>query len=256
MIITLLTDFGLSDTYVAETKAALLAVAPTATLIDVTHGVPPGDLDTARYLMSRTWKRFPEGTVHLVVVDPGVGSARLGLAVHFGGQYFVGPDNGVLTSVLGADATVVSLPEPEGAAPTFHGRDVFAPAAARLASGVPIATLGPSCERPVRVTSPIPHVEGDAVVGAVVHVDRFGTLVSNVPSAHLEGARAVEVGSRGYAATIGRTFADVAPGELVAYAGSDGAVEVAVRDGSAARMTGLTTGARVRVIGRRAPSER
>ena len=250
-VITILTDFGLSDSYVAETKAALLAVAPDVTLVDITHALQPGDTYAAQYLIGRTWKRFPEGTVHLVVVDPGVGSGRLGLGVAARGHFFVAPDNGVLTPVLGHDATIVSLPVPEGAAATFHGRDVFAPAAARLATGVPIASLGTPVAEPVLTPDPRPRVDevGGAVTGEVVYIDRFGTLVTNIPSERLSDGKSVALGGENYEARIGRTFADVEPGELVAYAGSDGAVEVAARDRSAAQMTGLTVGAEVRVSG-------
>ena len=194
------------------------------------------------------------GTVHLVVVDPGVGSERLGLAVEAGGQFFVGPDNGVLSAVLVDAATIVSLPVPEGAAATFHGRDVFAPAAARLATGVPIASLGPAVTDPVLLRCPAPGVRRGLVRGEVVYIDRFGTLVTTVPSEHLAGAKAVALGGGSYVAKIGRTFTDVEPGDLIAYAGSDGAVEVAARDRSAAQMTGLTIGAEVEVIERPEPS--
>src|SRR5881397_2033688 len=133
-LITLLTDFGTSDSYVAEVKAVLLSRALGAALVDVTHQIPPGDVRAGQYILARVWHRFPRGTVHLVVVDPGVGTARRALAAETAGQFFVAPDNGVLSS-LPAGARFVALPVPVGAAPTFHARDVFAPAAAQLANG-------------------------------------------------------------------------------------------------------------------------
>src|SRR5262245_33021919 len=148
-IITLLTDYGTADSYVAEVKAALLAGAPAATLVDVTHEIPPGDIKAGQYLLGRAWHRFPAGTVHLVVVDPGVGTERRALAAEDRGHRFVAPDNGLLT-VLAPHAPFVSLPVLPGVSPTFHGRDVFAPAAARLAMGARLEDLGPVIADPIR----------------------------------------------------------------------------------------------------------
>src|ERR687883_1519433 len=135
-IVTLLTDFGTADGYVAEMKGVLLARAPEAQLVDVTHDIPPQDVEAGRLAVARYWRRFPPGTVHLAVVDPGVGSARAALAVSSDGRFLVGPDNGLLSpALLFAGARAVSLPIPQSASPTFHGRDVFAPAAAMLAAG-------------------------------------------------------------------------------------------------------------------------
>jgi hypothetical protein len=243
-IITLLTDFGLQDSYVAEMKAVLLTRLPDATVVDVTHEIPPGDVAAARYLLSRSWRRFPLGTVHVVVVDPGVGTTRRALAVHAGGHAFLAPDNGVLTAVLpGAD--VVALPTPAEASPTFHGRDLFAPAAAELAAGVPLMSLGPIVPDPVRLPVPEPRVTTAGVAGEVIYVDRFGTLVTNLTADHTERAGMVMVGRT--AVPLRRTFADVETGVLVAFVGSGGTVEVAVRDGSAASLTGAGVGSEVRL---------
>lgn len=246
-IISFLSDFGLTDSYVAETKAAILRIAPGATIIDVSHDVPPGDIAAASYLLGRTWRRFPAGTVHLAVVDPGVGSERRALAVHAGGHSFVGPDNGLLTPVLDDSAVVVVLAVPTDAAPTFHGRDVFAPAAARLASGELLERLGTRISDPHRAPRPAPRVRGGEVSGVVVYIDRFGTLVTNIPSEALTGATSFTVAG-GHDATIGRTFSDVAMGALVAYAGSAGTVEVAARNRSAAQQTGAGIGAVVKLV--------
>lgn len=243
-IITLLTDFGASDSYVAEVKAALLGGAPSAALVDVSHDVPPGDLRAAQYLLARAWHRFPQGTVHLVVVDPGVGTARRALAASAQGHHFTAPDNGVLTPVLDG-ATTVSLEEPPEAAPTFHGRDVFAPAAARLAAGAPLDELGSPVDDPLRLPQPTAREVGGAVVGEVLYVDRFGTLITNLPATAAHPAGRCTIAGR--TVPLGRTFADVDPGELVAFVGSGGTVEVAIRDGSAAEVLGVGAEAEVRL---------
>jgi S-adenosyl-L-methionine hydrolase (adenosine-forming) len=246
-LITLLTDFGTVDSYVAEVKGVLLGAAPGATLVDVTHSVPPGDVRAGAYLLGRAWHRFPPGTVHCAVVDPGVGTERAGLALTAGGHHFVGPDNGLFTFVLrDAEVQIVSLPTPEGASATFHGRDVFAPAAAALARGAGLSTLGePLSSMPARLAYSEPRYQGKSVVGQVIYVDRFGTLVTNltpelVPSYAVVEVEGLEVGP------LRRTFGDVPTGGLVAYAGSGGQVEIAVRDGSASRRLGMGVGGRVR----------
>jgi hypothetical protein len=246
-VITLLTDFGTADSYVAEVKGVLLTHAPDAVLVDVTHEVAAGDVFAAQYLLARSWSRFPSGTVHLAVVDPGVGSARRAIAARVSGHGFVAPDNGLLTPVLDG-ATVVALPTPPGAAPTFHARDVFAPAAAALANGALLVSLGVEIQDPVRRGLAGPELQAGAMVGVVVHVDRFGTLVTNLPSEWLAAHARVEIAGRD-AGPVERTFADVPTGRLLALAGSGGTVEIAVRDGSAARTLGAATGTVVRVLG-------
>jgi S-adenosyl-L-methionine hydrolase (adenosine-forming) len=247
-LITLLTDFGTADSYVAEVKAALLCVAPPATLVDVTHAVPPGDLRAAAYLLGRTWHRFPEGAVHLAVVDPGVGTPRAALAFGTAGHWFVGPDNGLFTPVLrDAAVEIVTLAIPPTAAPTFHGRDLFAPAAAALASGAALQALGqPYLGIPHRLSYRDPHYEGKSVVGEVVYVDRFGTLVTNLTPEMVPDYAVIEIEGLDIG-PLRRTFGDVPTGGLLAYLGSGGQVEIAVRDGSAARRLGMGVGGRIRV---------
>jgi S-adenosylmethionine hydrolase len=247
-VITLLTDFGTADSYVAEVKAVLLDRAPGVTLVDVTHEVAAGDILAGQYLLARAWHWFPAGTVHFVVVDPGVGSPRRALAARRAGHGFVGPDNGLLSPVL-EGATVVALPVPPEAAPTFHGRDVFAPAAAALATGAALESLGPAVPDPVRRPPPAPEERDGALLGMVVHVDRFGTLVTNLPADRLPADAHVEIGGRD-AGPLRRIFADVPPGRLVALIGSGGTIEVAVRDGSAARTLGAAIGTPVRALRR------
>src|SRR6266850_1293528 len=218
-LITLLTDFGSADSYVGEVKGVLLSQVHGAALVDITHQVPPGDVRAAQYILSRVWHRFPQGSVHLAVVDPGVGTDRRVLAASTAGHFFVAPDNGLL-SFLPAEAPFVGLPIPAGAAPTFQARDVFAPVAGQLALGAPLSHVGHPVTDAYRSPLPVPQHDGTAVVGEVIYVDRFGTL--------------------------SRTFGDVGRGALVAFAGSGGTVEIAVRDGSAARLLGVGVGAEVR----------
>jgi S-adenosylmethionine hydrolase len=243
-IITLLTDFGTADNYVGEVKGVLLSHVHGAALLDITHHVPPGDIRAGQYILSRVWHRFPQGTVHLVVVDPGVGTARRALAATAAGHFFVAPDNGLLSSLPG-DAQFVSLPIPADAAPTFHARDVFATAAAQLAIGASLTHLGHAIADPHRSPLPTPVHDGTAVVGEVVYVDRFGTLISNIPGAQVEPGVRIKVGGTEIG-TLARTFGDVARGQVLAFVGSGGTVEVAVRDGSAARLLGVGVGAEVR----------
>jgi S-adenosylmethionine hydrolase len=241
-IVTLLTDFGTADGYVAEMKGVLLIANPEITIVDAAHDVAPQDTDGARLALARYWRRYPSGTVHVVVVDPVVGTGRAAIAVESDGRFLVGPDTGVLSpALLATSAQVVELPIPRNAAPTFHGRDVFAPAAAQLASGAPLSSLGVALHDPVVRRTPEPHRATDGgVVGEVIHIDRFGNALTNL-LAPLGGR--VEVAGRSL--DLVRTYADVASGSYLALTGSSGLVEIARRDGDAARGLALTRGARV-----------
>jgi S-adenosyl-L-methionine hydrolase (adenosine-forming) len=241
-IITLLTDFGTADGYVGEMKGVLLSLVANVELVDITHDIPAQDVHAARLTLARVWRRFPSGTVHLVVVDPGVGSARGGLAISNDGRALVGPDNGVLSpALLVSDARVVELPVASNASATFHGRDVFAPAAAALANREPIDALGPQAHAPIILRTPEPIRDADgSLVGEVIHVDRFGNAVTNLIG--LRGGT-IEVGTTQI--SLRRTYAEVPVGTLLAVVGSSGLIEIAVRDGNAARQLQLVRGARV-----------
>ena len=235
-IITLLSDFGTADGYVAEVKGTMLSRAPESVIVDVAHDVPAHDIEAGRLAIARYWRKFPSGTVHFAVVDPGVGSARRPLAVESDGRYLVGPDNGLLSpALLLAGAKAVELPVSSGAAPTFHGRDVFAPAAALLAAGSPLDALGsPVADPEIRRTREARRIADGAIEGVVITVDRFGNAVTNLLAAH---GGVVEVGA--LRLPILRTYADVAPGTPLALVGSSGLIEIAVRDGNASALLGL-----------------
>ena len=241
-IITLLTDFGTADGYVAEMKGVLLSLVPDVRLVDLTHDIPSGDIRAAAYALGRAWQAFPADTVHLAVVDPGVGTARRALAVEVGAQMFVAPDNGLLSQVLeGRSFRALALTALTNAAPTFHGRDVFAPAAAALALGDTVEA-GPIAD-PVRLPAAQLVRRGGDVLGEVIHVDRFGTLITNIPSGRIAERAVVRVSA--YELTLQRTFGDVAPGDPVAFIGSGGMVEVAVRDGRADVVLGASRGTEI-----------
>ena len=238
-VITLLTDFGTADGYVGEVKGILASSAPDCSMIDIAHDLPPQDVEAGRLTVARYWQRFPVGTIHIVVVDPGVGGARAGIIVESEGRLLVGPDNGVLSpALLHPGARCVSLPVSRSAAPTFHGRDVFAPAAARLAHGVSLEALGVAFLEPlVRRTPEAARQADGSTRGVVITIDRFGNVVTN-----LVARRGGTVELAGRTVPIARTYEDVASGQCVAVVGSSGLVEVAVREGSAAAVLGVVRG--------------
>lgn len=241
-IITLLTDFGTSDGYVAEMKGVLLTHAPEATLVDVTHDVAAHDVECGRLALARYWRRFPPGTVHVAVVDPGVGGRRDALAVASEGRFLLGPDNGLLSpALLAGGVRAVRLPVPSRAAPTFHGRDVFAPAAARLALGASLDALGEAATDPVVRRTPEPRRLSDgSVEGTVIAIDRFGNAITNLLT-HGGG----EIAVSGRSLPLRRVYVDGAAGEALALVGSNGLIEIAVREGRADRVLGLARGERV-----------
>lgn len=252
--ITLLTDFGHADGYVAAIKGVIASIAPSALVEDIAHGIAPGDVAAAAWALRRYWRLYPEGTVHVVVVDPGVGSERRALAVEAEGRFLVGPDNGVFSHPLreAAASRIVALREArffrENISATFHGRDVFAPVAAHLATGTRLDELGPGVDNPTQLIWPEPRRRPEGAEGVVVHVDPFGNLVTNIPEGWCERGSIVWVGDR-VAGTLLRTYADVDAGQLLALVGSSGLLEISVRDGSAAEALDASRGTPVRVGG-------
>ena len=252
-IITLTTDFGLSDAYVGAMKGVILSIAPHAVLVDVCHNVPPQTVATAAFLLYQAVPYFPPDAIHLIVVDPGVGGPRRLVAVKTPVCTFVAPDNGVLSMALAGtrtfDAVELAAPDTDkGASATFHGRDFLAPAAARLACGTPLATLGPPVTDLLLAPPPSPEIlPTGEVLAHVIHVDAFGNLILDATDS-LTGADCVLWARGRQIPGLRRTFSDVAPGQLVAYAGSTrGHLEIAVREGNAARMLGMGLGDVVRI---------
>lgn len=259
-IVTLTSDFGTRDWFVGVMKGVILGRAPGVQVVDLTHEVAPGDLRGAAFALRCACRFFPRGTVHVAVVDPGVGSARSALALRVDGQLFVGPDNGVLSWVLGPGRSgVVRRLEnrrlflaPLSA--TFHGRDVFAPVAAFLARGGRFDRVGPTARNFVRL--PWPEAEhGDGwAVGEVVYVDRFGNVITNLDVPALGGgldnprasSRRIRLPGR-RACRLGACYAAVPRGEALGVVGSSGLLEIALNGGSAARELGLRMGDRIRV---------
>ena len=248
MRITLLTDFGTADGYVAAMKGAIAQIAPSVLIDDASHGIEPGDVVSAAFALRRFWRRYPEGTVHLVVVDPGVGSDRRALIIEADGRYLVGPDNGAFTFVMREAqrmrAFEIRYDAAAMASHTFHGRDVFAPAAARLAAGQGIVEIAtPIIGELVHITLPPPIATEASVRGEVVQIDRFGNLVSNIPRELLQPSHVARVAER--EVEVVGTYSDVEVGEMLALINSDGVVEVAVRDGNAAHALNVQRGAAI-----------
>lgn len=249
-LITLLTDFGTADGYVAEMKGVLYSLAPEARVVDLSHEIAPQDVESARLAVARYWRRFPPQTIHLVVVDPGVGSSRDALAVRSEDRILIGADNGALSpAMLVAGARAVSLPVPTAASPTFHGRDVFAPAAARIAMGAPIDALGPPAESPViRRTPEARRLGNGAIQGEVISIDRYGNAITNIvafPATQSREGEQTFVEVSGRTIPVARAYADVHPHGALALCGSSGLLEIAVRDGNAAQTLSLSRGSTV-----------
>ncbi|MFL6332320.1 MAG: S-adenosyl-l-methionine hydroxide adenosyltransferase family protein [Pyrinomonadaceae bacterium] len=260
MIVTLLTDFGTADYFVGALKGAVLASNPEALVVDITHEVPPYDVEAGAYTLRGAFETFPVGTVHVGVVDPGVGSARRGIAVEGRGHIFVGPDNGLFGHVYErtGPCRVFQLTNTNyfrrEVSPTFHGRDIFAPVAGALSRGVRADELGPEVFDFVRLPSAVVERAADGtLVGAVIHVDRFGNLVTNITPEELSDeavARGAWLRIKGRAVRrFRRFFAEEAEGagEPFAVWGSAGLLEVAVFRDSAARVLGVKRGDKVEV---------
>src|SRR5438270_9639708 len=230
-IVTLLTDFGLDDAYVGAMKGAILSVHAKAAVVDITHGVRPFAVLQGAFLLDSAWRSFPLGTVHVAVVDPGVGTDRRAIAFKAADHYFVGPDNGLFTFLNDPISETVELATPPEAAPTFHGRDVFAPVAARLAAAT--ALPGPARTHrpePLRFPDTSASTAGEAWRAQALHCDHFGNVISNLPIRAL--ARIKQ--ANGMRVRTVETYEEGQPNELVALVGSSGRIEFALREGSAA----------------------
>ena len=255
-VIALLTDFGLRDHYAGTMKGVMLGICPDATLVDISHEVPPQDVLGGALDLAASYRYFPAGTIFLAVVDPGVGSARRGIAAEAGGYRFVAPDNGLLSLVLDSlPVRAVELTDRRYTLPaisrTFEGRDRFAPAAAWLATGVELSALGRSAGEVHRLQVPAPSTDGVTIVGQVLRADRFGNLETNIDRTVYDAlsARTVEVraGGTSISQVVG-TYGDVAAGEVCALFGSSDRLEIAVHGSSAAARLDLGRGAPVHVV--------
>jgi S-adenosylmethionine hydrolase len=252
-VITLLTDFGLRDHFVAAMKGVMLSLNADLTLVDISHLIPPQDVFSGAFTLGQTFSCFPRGTIHLAVVDPGVGTSRKALAVSAGGHYFVAPDNGLLTYVLKDQETCAAYEitaehyfrKPVSA--TFHGRDVFAPVAAWISRDIPLQQLGPPAD-PVLLKIPAPVKVQDALIqAAILAVDQFGNLITNLSSAEVPPGSRILAGKREIT-SFRATYGEGLPDEVFVVPGSTGYLEIAVRGGSAASVLGLKSGAPVGVV--------
>lgn len=256
-IITITTDFGLQDHYVSAMKAVILGIKPDARLVDVSHEIPPQDVMAGAWVVRNSSMLFPPGTVHLVVVDPGVGTDRRPVALRIKDQFFVGPDNGIF-SLIGEDfeyeAVVLENKTywREDTSTTFHGRDIFAPVAAHISKGTDLARLGSKLDEVVTYRWAIPISDKDGIQGWIVHIDRFGNLISNIPAELIKET----IGDSGFRIYVGNTilnsiattFGSVHDGEPVAYIGSSGKLEIAINKGNAKEMLSVEKGAQISIF--------
>lgn len=256
-IITLLSDFGTQDAYVASMKGVILSLNPEAVLVDLSHEVPPQDIRAGALILAEAAPYFPPGTIHLAVVDPGVGGPRRALAAHCRGHFWVGPDNGLFHFVFrhASPLSIVSMENPayfrSQVSATFHGRDLFAPVAAHLSLGVGLNRLGPRITDPVSLDWPEPSFGPAAIRGEIMYVDQFGNLVSNVRAAELSDWR----GGQDITFKVGpltiqglaRTYTGVAQGKFLALVGSHGFLEIACARGNAARDLNAGVGLRFEI---------
>jgi S-adenosylmethionine hydrolase len=247
-VITLTTDFGMEDGNVGVMKGVIYSINPYASIVDLTHDIAPQDIADAAYVLRRNYAYFPQGTIHLVVVDPGVGSERRAIAVQTAQAFFVAPDNGVLTYVLQdlrqkcEKMRIVDLTNPAYWSPrvskVFHGRDIFAPVAAHLSLGVEVTALGEEIEDMI-ILSPLRlEMRDRSITGQVAHIDHFGNLLTNVPESDLSSLGdgvTIKVAEREIKG-LSSTFAQGQSGELIAYIDSSGHLAIAVVNGSAQQL--------------------
>jgi S-adenosylmethionine hydrolase len=260
-IITLLTDFGLNDYYVGAMKGVMLTVNPSLTLVDISHLIPPHDILSGAFALKQSYSCFPAYTIHLAVVDPGVGTQRKPLVVSAGGHIFVAPDNGILTHIYRlhpeyqAYEITASHYFRKPVSSTFHGRDIFAPVAAWISRDIDVPQLGPPVTKPVELDIPVPkRVKDSLIEGSILAVDHFGNLITNLlptdlPVYDARNPRQCKVlaGQREIA-TFHRVYSEGNPGDLFVVPGSSGYLEIVVRNGSAASVLNLKTRSAIGVI--------
>ena len=259
-IVTLLTDFGLDDVYTGVMKGVILSRCESARIVDLTHRIDQGDIPAAGYLLSTAWRYFPAGSVHVAVVDPGVGSGRRILAANVAGHHFIAPDNGLLSDVFDQHTPemVVAVENSslflQPVSDTFHGRDIFAPVAAALAGGTALDELGPAVTSWMHLPRRSAEVmDGGGVRGEVIYVDRFGNLITNITAHDLEGFDAgslrVKLGARQVITGLVSAYSKAAAGSPLASVGSSGRLEISVNRGNAAERLAAQIGMAVEVQG-------
>jgi S-adenosyl-L-methionine hydrolase (adenosine-forming) len=249
-VVTLLTDFGTRDYFVGAMKGVILSVNPNAQIIDITHEIEPQQIKSAAFTLAACYKNFPPGTIHLAVVDPGVGSTRRAISVAAEDYFFVAPDNGLLSFIFNEkkDFRVFELTERKYFLPeisqTFHGRDIFAPVAAHLSKGVKANEIGREINDFVRLEIPRPRETGGRIEAEVIHIDRFGNLVTNLRSDDLPNRFVIKIKNRKIKRRV-RFYAEAEPGEIFTIAGSSGFLEISVFSRSAQKILGAEIGAPV-----------
>jgi S-adenosylmethionine hydrolase len=256
-IITLLTDFGLYDHYVASVKGVILQIAPKVTIVDITHEVSPQNVVQAAFILRQAFECFPADTIHVAVIDPGVGTARPVIAAKYAGQFILAPDNG-LVSLVHRDFALEELRVVQnaslfrkGVSATFHGRDIFAPVAAHVARAVRLAEVGPATDRLALLDLPAPLVSPDGRIrGQILYIDHFGNALTNISAADLERAarRRPHLSATAAGHPLGplrQTYAESPPGAALALISGANMLEIAVNQGNASRELGLTAGQEV-----------
>jgi S-adenosylmethionine hydrolase len=253
-IMTFTTDFGMRDDFVAAVKGVILGVNPDVRMVDISNRVPPQDVFTAAFTLGKAWSYFPYGTVHLAIVDSGVGAPCKGLVVDAGGHFFVCPDNGILTYVLeenpGFEAFEITAEHyyRKPVLPDCHGRDIYAPIAAWISKGVPLRQIGTELKDPFRLQLPaIQKVKDTLMQGQILAVDRSGTLITNLKPADVPRAYKILAGHREIT-SVHKTYQEGPPGEIFVFSGSTGYLEIAVKDGSAASLLKIKAGSPIGVI--------
>jgi hypothetical protein len=258
-ILTLTTDFGIKDGFVGTLKGVIWSICPSARIADISHEITPQNVLEGAFALWRAYPFFPAGTVHLAVVDPGVGTSRRPVAMRLGEHTFVGPDNGLFTPMIedsekkGWQVEIVHLTNQKYFLPeisrTFHGRDIFAPVAAHLANGIPLKDLGPAIIDPIRLQMPKPEKVADGWRAHITVIDIFGNLTTDLPAAVLDGLDSVTFHIHGWEVRgLATSYGDGQPGKLVALVDSENYVEIAIVNGSAAKTLGAQVGEIVEII--------
>lgn len=256
-IITLTTDFGTQDYYVSAMKAVMLGIAPDVRFVDVSHEIPPQDIMAGAWVIRNTAFLYPPGTVHLVVIDPGVGTSRNPVALKIKDQYFVGPDNGIFSLFFNEfeyEACKLNNADfwRKGVSNTFHGRDIFAPVSAYLSNGTSLSEIGEPIDELVTYHWAVPIADKDGLQGWVLHIDRFGNLITNLTQEliedHLEKKHVKIYVGNTMLNKIVTTFGDVEDGEPAAFIGSSGNLEIGINKGNAARMLSVDKGAQISIV--------